>query len=245
MSMEDNQPVANVVVEERRSVPSRSELSLRVIVHDENRQRLRNQTGIVKGSVVFDELTEMSPIRNVVVTTDDDGLATVTVLNLTEYPISVNAGTYYGEFQAVEVLEHIEDATALMNAIIFDSQPAERPSSLTINKLEATSSDPANLKEVIEAFKLESEELGGNAAGDIMTSSTLSVLSEESDPDTFLIKKASSETSSPSPQPSSSPWYTSLLTIDDPQCRRVRRTYPQIRRRQRYPEANRGFPQRL
>ena len=38
MSMEDNQPVANVVVEERRSVPSRSELSLRVIVHDENRQ---------------------------------------------------------------------------------------------------------------------------------------------------------------------------------------------------------------
>jgi len=115
----------------------------------------------------------------------------------------------------VEVLEHIEDATALMNAIIFDSQPAERPSSLTINKLEATSSDPANLKEVIEAFKLESEELGGNAAGDIMTSSTLSVLSEESDPDTFLIEKASSETSSPLPQPSSSPWYTSLLTIDD------------------------------
>jgi len=115
----------------------------------------------------------------------------------------------------VEVLEHIEDATALMNAIIFDSQPAERPSSLTINKLEATSSDPANLKEVIEAFKLESEELGGNAAGDIMTSSTLSVLFEESDPDTFLIEKASSETSSPSPQPSSSPWYTSLLTIDD------------------------------
>ena len=92
---------------------------------------------------------------------------------------------------------------------------------------------------------IQSEELGGNAAGDIMTSSTLSVLSEESDPDTFLIEKASSETSSPSPQPSSSPWYTSLLTIDDPQRRRVRRTYPRIRRRQRYPEANRGFPQRL
>ena len=150
------QMIANVVVEAKSVTQPRTERFIQVIVRDEARRPVRNRVGVIRGSTVFDEATGMSPVRNVVVSTDDDGRATVAVLNLLDdRPVTIQGGSFFGQFEEADVCEDLQEATALVNAIVF----GEEISVAEVQPPLEENSFPNTLKEVIEMFKLNDDKV--------------------------------------------------------------------------------------
>jgi len=148
--------IANVVVEAKSVTQPRTERFIRVIVRDEARRPVRNRVGVIRGSTVFDEATGMSPVRNVVVSTDDDGRATVAVLNLLDdRPVTIQGGSFFGQFEEADVCEDLQEATALVNAIVF----GEETSVAEVQPPLKENSFPNTLEEVIEMFKLNDDKV--------------------------------------------------------------------------------------
>ena len=152
ISLEDHhRPLHYVRVGRKVLIPPRHEKNIEVIVVMENGKRAAEQTGLVRGSFAFDHDTQLASVRNVLVKTDEKGRAVVSVLNLSNRAVHIQAATFFGCFEPCEILEN-ELASSLMTAAIqtrttaAEDKPPEMPTEPAV---------PSTLAEFVSAFALK------------------------------------------------------------------------------------------
>ena len=141
-----NERDSGVYITQKCTIPPNS--SVLVNAHLSNLNALSMyQDGLVAGSTRFSHVTDTHPwTRGVVVKPSMDGCLQVGVINSLDDPVTIEKGTYYGTFEALNTW------TSAISSVAYPSEPSiiannkeDKPEPTTVDNLEARVNELENM----------------------------------------------------------------------------------------------------